>query len=227
MIDPNFTTEIIKSILLVITSVIIGVISGYLTYRYKVKNENTSVNRDRLLKNIAKIEDFLNMKVEDSFLGQDMARLNEVIHALEENDESNTKEIAWISDEISFVSDEMHNDKIDKTKKEVLLAKLKSLELRLSDKREDIKKARKKLGEITLELDKLRIQVDEGRKRLINDDIGATGLTVDSSGKLAKLLLELTEIASDKNRKYFSDPRAMTIRSEINHFFDELIRKTG
>jgi hypothetical protein len=219
--------EFLKDILALIVGLIIGWFGGYLTYRYKIKNENVTVKRDRLLKNITKIEDVINMMVEESFMEQDFSRLEELIQAFKEKMASSKKEEVWIREELTVISNERIHDKLDLQEKEELLSRLKVLGSRLEELSKEIGEFDIKIKEPKIELSRLVPLLEDHKKRLIKDDLGATGLTIDPSGKLADYILELQKIISDPNKKFYSDARAIELRSKINHLFDDLITKTG
>ena len=73
-IDPNVIMEIVKTILLIGG----GAILGYFTFWYNVREEKTKVNRDRLLINIAKMEDYLHLTIEQSFLEKKVFEIEKI-----------------------------------------------------------------------------------------------------------------------------------------------------
>jgi hypothetical protein len=221
-IDPSFIIEIGKAFLYLIT----GLVIGYFTHRYQVKHDKANVQRDRLLKNIAKLEDYVNMTVEFSFVEKDFLTLEKEMDAKYKYMEIFEQQFAWVNDEIQFVSNEINQNPSDEKK-------LQELQDRLTILKKHLLELRKKLGEEKIsakmlqEYERLKLAAEEAKKRFILDDIGATGLTIDPSGKLADYILELQKISSDRERNYYSDKRAIELRSKINHLFDEIIRKTG
>jgi hypothetical protein len=134
--------------------------------------------------------------------------------------------MAWIVDETLFVSNQIKQKPINEKGREELLARSEVLELRLSEAKRKVNESTKILEISSQELSVIKTQAYMARERIIYDDIGATGLTIDPSGRLAEYLKELSEISSDEERNYYLDKRAIELRSKIDHLFNEIIRNT-
>lgn len=223
-IIPGIVTGIITGI---VTGIIVGTITSYLAYKYRIKNENVGVIRDRLLRNINKIEDQINMLIELSEINQDISRLEDIDHSIDETIFTLNSESGLIDNEISLISTELENNQVDSAKLKELLSRLDNLNSQNIKIKNTLADLKSRPPQITEGIGKLHQQLDDKKNRVIKNDIDATLQSVDRSGLLAKYFSELMSIFHDPNKNFTSDPRALEIRVEISNHFEKLINEFG
>jgi len=210
----------------IVVSFATGCFGGYLTHKQIIKRDNISVKRERIVKNVAKAEDYIQLMIEEKFLERDMARVDELIHEIDTNLDFVRKGLAQTQIEVKKVEkdflnipdNEYHGELEDQQRS--LLSSLKKYELMLDSQSKKREKTAKEIKELSSRIDQIN-------KRLILDDIGATFLSIDPSGKIAGYLTELQSIQKDKTTDFYSNARAIELRSKIYSIFTEIVSKVG
>ena len=216
----------IQPFIIPLVSAVLGYYGGYQSYKQKVKSENINAKRDRLLKFILKVEDYLSVLVESSFLIADISSKEELIDSLETNQKLYGKEFLHISDEIKNIKAKL-KEELNPQAKEAYNNRLNSISLRLPEITQELKYIKHTYDLSIPEIKQMREKAENFMKRIIADDVGSTSHIIDPSGELGKCLLELQSICSDKTKHYYSDPRVIKLRGKVNKFFNKQIEKIG
>jgi predicted nucleic acid-binding Zn-ribbon protein len=216
--------DIEKALLEFIAAIVIGVISGYLTYKFKIKNENVSAKRLRLLNKINKVDDQVMAMIELSFLENDIGRTEAYMKSIDETIDLLEQESDRLDEEITNTSEEMKTIQNNSTT-EAISVRIEGLQLQSNNLHNKLNEMHNDLNQQKPHIVILRQQIDTQQKRLIANDIGATVLSIDKSGQLAKYLTELEKILADTNKVLLTDPEAIRIRSKIDQYCQELIDK--
>lgn len=217
-------SEFWRIVIPVIITGIVGFILGYFSHKYKIIGDNISVKRDRLLNNIVKVEDFLSMLSEDSFLRADMERAEELIDSLQLNIETTNKEMAHQREELKLIMNEIQNG-TSREKKKFLTEKLDNLRLRSAETNESIKTNMKRIKDLGLDIVRIKAILTDHHDRMIKDDIGSTIYIIDPTNQIAGSVKELQDISMDEKRHFFSDARVFELKGKINTFFNDQISK--
>jgi len=201
---------------------VLGYFGGYQSYKQKVKIENINAKRDRLLKIILKVEDFLSVLVEISFLTADIEKKRELIDSLEINQDLFKRESSHISSEFINIQRKVKKG-LDLKTKNKYSNQLKILSKRLSKMHQELIISDLTYKQKTTELEHDEEILKNLSDRIIKDDIDSTIYMIDPSGKLDKYLHNLMSICSDQKKQYHSDAKVIELRGKINLLFNKLI----
>lgn len=195
---------------------------GYQSYKQKVKSENISAKRNRLLQSIIKVEDFLSTLVETSHVISDIEKKEELIHLLETNQDLYKNECSRFISELDDIQGKI-KEGLDLETNLEYSDRVKDLSENIFDIEQKItvetQTCKKKISELEHNEEILK----DLKHRMILDDIDSTINMIDSSGKLKQKISESMSIISSSGSLYYCDERVIELRKEINDIINELI----
>ena len=221
----NVLTTITPSAIPIITT-LLGFLGGYLTHSLKIKGDNINVKRDRLLKNISKVEDYLTFLLEFSWLNADMEKAIAFQDSTRLNIETHNKELAALKEDLARIKNEILNA----TNHTILVAldkELEKLELHLVEAERKSNYYSQKVSDIEHEKDRIKSLETEYKQRLVKDDIGSTLNIIDPKDQIRGYINELQDISWDSKRNFYHDARVLELKGKISRFFDDQIKKIG
>jgi predicted nucleic acid-binding Zn-ribbon protein len=201
---------------------ILGYILGRINFKSEVKKGNINLKRDRLLENIRKAEDYIQLLDEYEFLINDSNHLNELIDYVNNNSDQIEKQQKQIQDEITWLQNKFVNHPDSRNSVDARI-RLENLGSKLHDVDEQIQQNEEKMEDIHNKLSRLDRMISKNKKRIVRDDIAPTILLIDPSGELTKYFNELQEICLDQKNLKSSRRNIIELKVKIGNSINKQI----
>lgn len=200
----------------------IGFFLGLLTHNLNVKRENISTTRERLLKNIVKVEDFVDLIVEFSYIGNSICEIDEALSIIKSSCDVIRDEQSKINDEQEFIGKELQKI-TDHEQIEFYNSRLEHLHDRLVNIQGELEKNELYLKLKSGELDEIREMNNKHKKRIMSDDIITTAYLIDRSGNLHDSINRLMDIYSNPSSNSVYGIKVLELRRKINEILNNKI----
>ncbi|MDP8267125.1 MAG: hypothetical protein P9L97_00225 [Candidatus Tenebribacter davisii] len=218
--------EFLEALLIGLLSTGAGYLGGLLTHKLNVKRENINVTRERLLKEIFKVEDYLELLVEIGHLGTRILMIHKVNDSYQTSHVQLGNEQSQIGDDINFIENEIEKANTPDNL-QLYKSRLNELHSRLSEIDDELSGILYQLEHERHELDQGTETLDDHIKRNVADDINTTAHIIDPSGDLIQYLEELTSIYSDPENLDDSSARVAKLRGKVDTILNQKILKVG
>ena len=185
-------------LLIGLLSFLFGIVLGYLGHRYQIIQGKVSIQRERFLVNISKIEELLNATLELEYATRQHNNLNREIVELKKRYQLTGEELVGtekIANEYKRLSSKDSKKQSNlPTERRKIASEKQELLKRLREKQVEMAIDQKRLSELKNILSEEKVNLQKFRKNLWTSDIDTRCKLIDPSGKLSNLLVELFEI---------------------------------
>lgn len=216
--------ELIEALLLSIVTGVIGFLGNHFLHNLSVKKENIQKNRDRLLLNIYKVDNFIKSLIELRYIRGEITKITELIKSSKTDFEKLSDEMKRTEEEISFLEDKL-NQYVDPSKLIDVKTKICSLSTKLADISSDIKQ--KEIQQKTMR-DDLALNgeiLKKLNKSKHSEDLISALFLIDPMGEIVEEFTELSNIYLDSESTITSETRALILRLKIDQFLSNKINK--
>jgi len=216
--------ELIEALLLSIVTGGIGFLGNHFLHNLSVKKENIQKNRDRLLLNIYKVDNFIKSLIELRYIRGEITKITELIKSSKTDFEKLSDEMKRTEEEISFLEDKL-NQHVDPSKLIDVKTKICSLSTKLADISSDIKQ--KEIQQKTMR-DDLALNgeiLKKLNKSKHSEDLISALFLIDPMGEIVEEFTELSNIYLDSESTITSETRALILRLKIDQFLSNKINK--
>ena len=207
-------------------SLITGGIGGYLAglhkYILNVRRDNINVMRERLLKNIKKVDDFLDFLVEYGHLGNSILKIKKAHARIRSSHDLIHEEQLRLKEELEFIEKNINNI-TDHEQIKFYKSRLHDLAVRQSELKGELIDNERYLKSEADELDEMQELNDDYKKKIMTFEIDATAFLIDPTGKLNNYFKELILIYSDPENHQINRTKALELRRKINEIFNKKI----
>ena len=205
-----------------IISAVLGFLGGFLINRLKIKGDNINVKRERFLNNISKLEDYLSLLLDFSWLNADISKNEALLDSIELNTETFDKELATLTEVLVRTKIDIQNA-TNQSELNTLKKENEKLKLQIVEADRKSKYYRQMISEVKLEIDHIKSLLADYKKRLGDDDIGSTLNIIDPKNQISGYFKELLDISQDSKRQFYSDTRVLELKRKINTFINNQI----
>ena len=190
----------IKEILIYVLTFFSGIILGYLGHRYQIAQGKIGIQRERLIRNIELVEQFLAKEIELEYI------------CYEQNEERKG---------IDIIEKELENSEAERNKiGNVLDMNITELDINITKRKQSLAEAEKKLEGFAE-----RLLILE--KEFAVSDIGSIVNLIDPSNQLLNYVIELGDVVKKiENKKdvVVNKDQAFQLRHRIRRLLDERIK---
>jgi len=216
--------ELLEALLLATFTGVFGFFSNQLLHNLAVKKENIQVNRERLLLNIYKVDNYIKSLIEINYIRNEMKRIKIFIESLETNDELLTAEMNQIEEEINLLDDEL-NKYYDTNKSIDIKTKIRTLSTKLADVSTELKQNKIHIKTMCEDLALNDEILKKLNKSKYSEDIISALFLIDPTGVIVNDFSELSNIYLDSESTMTSDTRTLILRLKIEQFLYNKIKK--
>ena len=224
--EPITIWSIIKLLLPYILPALLSAIATYFAAKHNFnieqQSKNVDVRRERFLKKISTIEEFIGLFKELGYLNIIILRVEKLITSYDSNLEAlrkNKVEIESLLSKNNIKVDQNSNPVIYDTQEEGIANLISELN-GVNEEIDDIESQRKEALE---EAPQIRKKFDDIVEKMEANDIGAAGAVLDQTGELADNLLKLMKLYTDADNPTMSSARIIELRTKIDHLLTDLI----
>lgn len=223
-IDWNNVLTTSTPIVIPMVTTILGYLGGYHTHSLMIKRGNIDAKRERLLKNISKVEDSIYLMLEYSWLNSEIDKNEALLDSSAVKIETTKNNLVALLEDLSRTDNEI---KIETNQTKLIFLKKENEKIKeqIVQIGSEIDHYEHMIVKMKQETDRIRSLLSEYKIRLGKDDIGSTLNIIDPNHHISGYFKELLDISSNPKRHFFSDTRAIELKGKINGFFDDQIRK--
>ncbi len=213
-----------EALLLAAFTGIVGFLSNNLLHNLAVKKDNIHLNRERLLLNIYKVDNFIKSLIEIRYIRSEITKIKELIDSSETEYELLSEEMNRIKEEINLLENELNNH-TDSNKSIDVKTKIRTLSTKLADVSTELKQNKIHLKTMSEDLALNDEMLKKLNKSKYSEDLISALFLIDPTGVIVNDFTELSNIYLDSESTITSDTRALILRLNIEQFLNNKIKK--